>query len=207
MKVLSITNQKGGTGKSTVTILLACCLASDKYKVSILDIDTQRTIKSLSELEESTIVDVYKTDIENVEKELIRLEKDKYDFVFLDFPRFTNEDKKALFLLSICDCVLVPSLGGIIEVLSTQNFIKALQKLEVKHYVFLNKYRRLKEEKETIEIKKEYNKEYAAKQTNIKISKEVHLIAKENAKKQDRNMKSYIEHLIKQDAKNYQNDV
>ena len=63
-----------------------------------------------------------------------------------------------------------------------------------------------KEEKKPL-TKKEYNKEYAAKQTNIKISKEVHLIAKENAKKQDRNMKSYIEHLIKQDAKNYQNDV
>ena len=175
MKVLSITNQKGGTGKSTVTILLACCLASDKYKVSILDIDTQRTIKSLSELEESTIVDVYKTDIENVEKELIRLEKDKYDFVFLDFPRFTNEDKKALFLLSICDCVLVPSLGGIIEVLSTQNFIKALQKLEVKHYVFLNKYRRLKEEKETIEILRKDAKVLTSTIQDLKLFKDVSL--------------------------------
>ena len=129
----------------------------------------------MSELEENIIVDVYKTDIENVEKELIKLENDKCDFVFLDFPRFTNEDAKALLLLSICDCVLVPSLGGIIEVLSTQNFIKALQKLDVKHYVFLNKYRRLKEEKETIKILKQDANVLSTTIQDLKLFKDISL--------------------------------
>ena len=50
--------------------------------------------------------------------------------------------------------------------------------------------------------RKEYNKKYASQQSTIKVSKEVYQIAKENAKKQDRNMKSYIEHLIKKDNSN-----
>ena len=176
MKIISVTSQKGGTGKSTMTMLLACCLAADKYKVSILDIDTQSTIKKLSDLEGNKIVNICKSDVDNdVKKELLRFENEKYDFVFLDFPRFTHKDEKAVFLLSICDFVFVPSLGSIIEVLSTMTFIEVLKKLEVRHFVFLNKYRRLKEENETIEILRKESNVMANVIQDLKLFKDVSL--------------------------------
>lgn len=46
-KTITITNQKGGTGKTTLTALLAYSLASKGYNVLILDLDPQAHLSSL----------------------------------------------------------------------------------------------------------------------------------------------------------------
>ena len=53
-QIISIANQKGGVGKSTVTILLATALAKHKKKkVLILDTDVQGSITNWLESERS----------------------------------------------------------------------------------------------------------------------------------------------------------
>lgn len=47
LKVITITNQKGGTGKTTLTALLAYGFASKGYNVLMLDLDPQSHLSSL----------------------------------------------------------------------------------------------------------------------------------------------------------------
>jgi chromosome partitioning protein len=60
-KVVSIVNQKGGTGKTTTTINLGCALAKMGKKVLLLDLDPQANLTySLGVTEpEYSMVDVF----------------------------------------------------------------------------------------------------------------------------------------------------
>ena len=44
MKIITINSLKGGTAKTTVSILLANCLASAKYRVLVIDMDIQNSL-------------------------------------------------------------------------------------------------------------------------------------------------------------------
>ena len=160
MKTLSVVNQKGGTGKSTITILLACMLSSEGKAVAILDCDTQQTIFDLSESEEKPIVDVFQCTPKDVPLMLKQLEEVGCAYCFVDLPRFTTQDKNAMQALFLCDAVFIPTLGGLIEILSVQAFIKGLDiikksKPKFKYYAFINRISRKKEDQETKEILEE----------------------------------------------------
>ena len=60
----------------------------------------------------------------------------------------------------------------------------------------------LRESKKQL-AKKEYDKEYHSKQANVKISKEFHQKAKQQAKKRFMSLKGYFEYLVNEDSKNF----
>ena len=57
MKIISFATQKGGSGKSTLTLVLAAALAVDyKLKVAVLDCDYQQSIvKTRAQIDEESL--------------------------------------------------------------------------------------------------------------------------------------------------------
>ena len=79
-KIILITHQKGGVGKSTITYNLAVNL-KDNAKVCILDMDTQGSLMNINQLSEVPIFPAEK---------LNDLKNSDYDFIFIDTPPYLN---------------------------------------------------------------------------------------------------------------------
>lgn len=134
-KIISVANQKGGVGKSTVSILLATALSKQqKQKVLILDTDSQGSVTQWLATEQSLyedqkpLVEVEHFESQQVERWLKRF-ADDYDTIFIDIPRMTNfkKDTATLALLYMCDAVLIPVIGSTMDVLSTRSFAAYMQ--------------------------------------------------------------------------------
>jgi len=167
-KILSIANQKGGVGKSTITTLLATAL-SNKYKVCVVDCDNQKSIYNYRKMEEAAMEEpvegVFYIDYLPLRflNDFLKINSTKYDVIFIDIPRLTDTEENTLLfqVLAVCDGILIPFLGGLYEVLSTKEFIKAVSVLakykaengiEFKYFGVLNRKSRRKDNAETVEF-------------------------------------------------------
>jgi chromosome partitioning protein len=133
--VISVANLKGGVGKSTMTIFLASAFGSNGKKVLVLDADRQHTIKSIWQLED----DPDKQPLFDLEViapryiyDLLKIKADKYDLVFIDVPRSTEDktDTSVASLITLCDAVLIPVVPSQLDVLSTIEFLKMIKEIE-----------------------------------------------------------------------------
>lgn len=126
-KIILITHQKGGVGKSTLTFNMASILKND-VKTAIIDFDLQGS------LYKSRI----NSDIPVLEKEQINnIPNLDYDFIFIDTPPYLTEDLPKLCKLA--DVILIPTKTGIYDLLAieeTINIIKQIGKEEKTLIVF-----------------------------------------------------------------------
>lgn len=154
-RVISVVNRKGGVGKSTVTMLLASALAKNK-RVIVLDCDEQRTVIDVLEMEN----EMYTEDKPLVEVKAIapmfvldflKTFGSSYDVIFIDPPRITEDKTSNVLgqLLAVCDGVLIPVLGSMVDVLSTKAFLKVIEamaeykkgnNIPFRYYGFINRF-------------------------------------------------------------------
>lgn len=95
--VILIGNQKGGAGKSTLTLLFANYLATiRKRRVTVLDMDYQQSIASKSEkakiLENQPDYEVIPSDLKHFPMLLNVLNKNKGEIVLIDLPGKMDDD-------------------------------------------------------------------------------------------------------------------
>lgn len=86
-KVIVLTNQKGGCGKTTTTIHLASGLAKMNYNVLVIDADPQQTARNWSSDKE----DIFKFSTTVLGKDqqvnkIVQREFDSYDYILIDCP-------------------------------------------------------------------------------------------------------------------------
>jgi chromosome partitioning protein len=143
-KIVSFATQKGGSGKSTLTLLLATCLAVDyKLKIAVLDCDYQQSIvktrlhmdaANLDQLRESNPDAAYPYDIFPMAMTKIfdfidDPENNKYDLVVLDLPG--RADGNEIFdALTACDVVFVPLVSDYLDRASTADFMGILHSIK-----------------------------------------------------------------------------
>jgi chromosome partitioning protein len=107
MKVVSLGQLKGGVGKSTVAINLACQAAATGAKTALLDLDTdQGTIERWGRRRSDVFPVVCAAPLERLQETLERLRKYKCEWVFLDLPaRSPSFNAEGL---TRADLVLIP---------------------------------------------------------------------------------------------------
>lgn len=141
-KIILFGNQKGGIGKSTLSILTANALAEETfdYKVLIIDNDMQRSISSIREYDQEILeeedndfeftYDVKALTYNQIRDKIIDFDKE-YDFVFIDTPGRIDleqdiKQQEITKLLSFADYVFVPFKGGALNLDSTLRYAKLL---------------------------------------------------------------------------------
>ncbi|MFI8605648.1 AAA family ATPase [Cellulophaga baltica] len=115
-KIILITHQKGGVGKSTLTFNLAQNLCANA-KVAILDLDLQGSLIQIKKLA---------NDFEITSDESILIKNEELDFIFIDTPPYlSNELPK---LINVADLIIVPTKAGVLDLLAIEGTINLIKK-------------------------------------------------------------------------------
>jgi chromosome partitioning protein len=133
MKVISSVGAKGGSGKSSVSLLLAWELAQDhKNKVALLDADIQGTCISAKVLNNTMPFAVYsvtnKTELWQRGKQLA---EDGYDYLIIDGnPRSLHEDPDLIEVIAkLSDLSLIISRPSPRDLKAQINYVNLVKKV------------------------------------------------------------------------------
>ena len=136
-KFIVFGNQKGGIGKTTLTILTATGLSQAPFnkKILLIDNDNQKSVIKLRQYDEGsyekkapyTIIDMnYKEILKNIEDI-----DESYDYVFIDTPgkldiELPPEKQEITRILLLTDYLFLPFKAGALNLDATTDYVKIL---------------------------------------------------------------------------------
>lgn len=126
-KIISITNGKGGTGKTTTAYPMACGLTSMGYNVLLVDLDQQRSSeKWAAAAQEAGIINVPK--VVSIQKKSFKDDvlalKGAFDYIILDSPGSLDDDKMPAQLMKISDFIFIPIQPSPMDVEDSRSIIE-----------------------------------------------------------------------------------
>ena len=103
--IISVLNQKGGSGKTTISSNLAHAISLDEHKVLLVDSDPQGSLRDWNEVNGGELLPVIGLDRETLPKDL-KAVSDGYDFVIIDgAPQIA---KMSVAAVKAANLVLIP---------------------------------------------------------------------------------------------------
>jgi chromosome partitioning protein len=131
-KMIVVTSNKGGTGKTTTTINLLCAAAHDGWKACAVDLDTQHSVErwnmrrtKFSALLPETPVFAQKLAF----YDLALRQSEQYEVVLVDTPPGVAENMSAIVdMVEQADFVIVPVQASVLDVETTVPWIEAIQR-------------------------------------------------------------------------------
>lgn len=119
MLIISVVHQKGGVGKTTLSLNIAYCL-SENLRVAIADTDVQG---SISEIEDFiTGIDLISIDRVNNKEHL------DYDVLVIDTPPYLTNKLHDIFIIS--DYILMPTKTGYLDALAIKATISLFKEAQ-----------------------------------------------------------------------------
>jgi len=104
-KIISLLNQKGGVGKTTISTNLAISLQLDNKKVLLVDSDPQGSLRDWNEANEGKLIPVIGLDRETLAKDIEGV-KNGYDYIIIDGS--PQSAKLAGAAIKASDLVIIP---------------------------------------------------------------------------------------------------
>ena len=141
-KIIAFANQKGGSGKTTLSANLAVLWANSEYKVAVIDADAQKSLTYWIDARkkyygnEPTGIDVYPFDARNLSEDLKKIKK-KYDFIIIDSPPSITFE--TIQIVKYSDSVYVPVQPSPLDLMATIPFLNIAKQEKKKTTVILNR--------------------------------------------------------------------
>ena len=140
MDVLSIVAQKGGAGKTTLTLHWAVEAERQRYgQVAIIDMDTQASATSWYERRESDSPIMLQADESNLQKALMACEDNGVDLVLIDtMPRVERPSAEAAKAADLC---IIPCGPSVVDIEAIGATIEILNRVRTPGVIVLNQGR------------------------------------------------------------------
>jgi len=141
-KIITFANQKGGSGKTTLSVNLSVLWSNSQYRVAVIDADTQKSLTYWLEArkkyygEENIGIDVYSYDASTIIEDVKKIKR-KYDFIIIDSPPSITFD--TIQILQSVDRVYVPVLPSPIDLMATIPFLNLVKQQRKKATIVLNR--------------------------------------------------------------------
>lgn len=177
--VISITNLKGGVGKSTISQNLAVCFSKMGYKVCIVDTDTNQTSVKWASFrpDDATSVVVFgMTEVGALSKTVASLNED-YEIVFIDGTPSLSKMTSKILLLS--DLTIIPTLLSGADFWAIEPFVERLDETKtinenLKAYILCNKHdTRINLEKTVVDALQVFEHDYGVGLLQSKLKQRV----------------------------------
>jgi len=141
-KIIAFANQKGGSGKTTLSTNLAVLWANSGYKVAVIDADAQQSLTYWLNArkkyygEEPTGIDAYPFESRTLKDDILKIKR-KYDFIIIDSPPSITFE--TVQIIKNVDYVYVPVQPSPIDLMATIPFLNISKEERKKTTVILNR--------------------------------------------------------------------
>lgn len=136
MKVLGIVAQKGGAGKTTLTVHLATYAEQQGLSVLIIDTDAQKSASKWAHRREQQTPAVFYSEVSNVQAVLKKAQAKGFDLVLIDTAPSHSADTAKVAQLA--DFSLIPSRPAVFDIDAISNTTRLLSQLSVNAAIVLN---------------------------------------------------------------------
>ena len=140
-KVIAFSNQKGGSGKSTLSANIAVLWSNSGYKVAVIDADAQKSLTYWLDArkkyygEDNIGLHSYNFDIRNIVEEVKKIKR-KYDFIVIDSPPSITFE--TIQIVKLSDRVFVPVQPSPVDLMATIPFLNMAKRERKNTLIILN---------------------------------------------------------------------